>query len=102
MSFPALKRPSPRVQMWWRAAGFLIGLPLFLLLSLSALSAANDAARVPAELAASKGESSVMLCSEGRVEHSGSFFRPFNGGRFHCTAWRMRQGAVDTSTGAVA
>jgi hypothetical protein len=91
-----------RDHIWWRVAAFCIGLPLFLLLSLSALGAANDAGRIPLELADSKRESSVMLCSEGRIEHSGSFFGLLDRGRFHCTAWRMRQSAVDTSTGVVA
>ena len=97
-----MKGSPARDQMWWRVAAFCIVLPLFLLLSLSVLSAANDAGRVPMELAASKRESSVMLCSEGRIEHSGSFLGLLDGGRFRCTAWRMRQSVGETSTGAVA
>ena len=102
MSRSDVKRSPAREQMWWRVAAFCIALPLFLLLSLSALSAANDAGRVPMELAVSKRESSVMLCSEGRVEHSDSFLGLLDGGYFRCTAWRMRQSAGETSTGPVA
>jgi hypothetical protein len=102
MNLPSVTRPPARDRMWWRVAAFFIALPLFLLLSLSALSAANDAGRVPLELAESTRGSSVMLCSEGRIEHSSAFLGLLDTGRFRCTAWRMRQSAVEASTGAVA
>lgn len=102
MSFPSVKRPPSGERIWWRVVAFCIGLPLFLLLTLWALSTANDAGRIPFEIAASKRESSVMLCSEGKIEHSGSFLDLLDGGRFHCTAWRMRRSTADTSTGLVA
>jgi len=103
MSLPSA-RSGRSDHMWWRLAAFFIGLPLFLVLTLSMLSAASDAGRIPSEIAASKREASVMLCSEGTIEHStASFFsRLFDSGRFRCTSWRMRQSPVETSTGAIA
>ena len=103
MSLPSARSPRRSDPMWWRLAAFVVGLPLFLVVMLSMLSAASDAGRIPSEIAASKRESSVMLCAEGTIEHSDrSFFgRLFDGGRFRCTSWRMRQGAVETSTGAI-
>jgi hypothetical protein len=103
MSLPPADRHRHE-HMGWRVGAFLVGLPLFLVLMLSMLSSASDAGRVPSELAASKGESGVMLCAEGRIERDGdSFFdRLFASGRFHCTSWRMRQSAAETSGGATA
>jgi hypothetical protein len=104
MSMPSPKTRPVREHMWWRVVALVVGLPVFLVLALSLLSAASDAGRVPSELAASKRESGVMLCSEGRIDRDSDsiFDRVFDGGRFRCTAWRMRRSLVDSSTGATA
>lgn len=96
---PKLLRPD---DLWWRVAGFVVGLPLILVLALSALGAASDRGRVPSELAASARETGVMRCSEGTIERvDGTFFeRLLDAGRFRCTAWRMRQRVFEPTTGA--
>ncbi len=101
MAMPTRNKKSRRDEIWWRVAGFVVGLPLMLLLVLTAFSAASDGGRVPSELAAAKRETGVMLCSEGKIEHGdGSFFgRLLDGGQFRCTAWRMRQRLFDPGTG---
>jgi hypothetical protein len=100
---PPLRRKTPRRDdIWWRIGGFVVGLPVVVLLILSAFSAASDGGRIPAEIAASKRESGVMLCSEGRIDHADESFvgRLFDAGRFRCTAWRLRARLTDPGTGA--
>jgi hypothetical protein len=86
----------------WRIV-LLIGiLPLVLGAILWGASVLSDSSRVPAELAAAKQASGVMLCDDGKIVHgAGAFFDSlFASGTFRCTSWRMRQTQVDTATGA--
>lgn len=98
--------PSPKKkyrdhELRWRAVAFFVGLPVLLMLTVSAASALSDGARIPSELAAAAAETGVMQCSEGRIEHGdGSLIdHLLDGGTFRCTAWRLRQHLFDPSSG---
>jgi hypothetical protein len=86
-----------------RVVMFIVFLPILVGAIVWAASLMSDSGRVPAELAAAKRESGVMLCTEGAIVHGdGSFLdRLFADGRFRCTWWRMRNIQVDTATGTV-
>jgi hypothetical protein len=101
---PIPKNKTRGDDLRWRALAFFIGLPLLLVLTLTAVSAASDGGRIPSELAAAARETGVMLCSEGRIDHGdGSLVdRLWRSGNFRCTAWRMRQRVFDASTGTTA
>ena len=81
----------------------LLTLPAVLGALLWVAVAVHDANRVPAELAASARETSVMLCAEGAVDHDEEplWERIVSLGTFRCTAWRMRGKSSSTTTGAV-
>jgi hypothetical protein len=76
----------------WRTVLLLVCLPLVTGGFLLAASAVNDSHRVPAELAAWKLQTGVMLCSEGSIARGdGSLLdRLLDAGTFRCGAWRMR------------
>lgn len=98
---PTPNNKPKRDDIWWRVAALVVGLPLMLVLALTAVSVASDGGRVPSELAAAARETGVMRCSEGTIDHGdGSLVdRLFDSGRFRCTAWRMRQHLFDSNTG---
>ena len=75
-----------------RVALLLVCLPLVTGGFLLAASAVNDSHRVPAELAAWKMQSGVMLCTEGAIRRgNGSLLdRIVDAGTFRCGAWGMR------------
>jgi hypothetical protein len=85
----------------WRLALFIVGLPLVIGAMLWAASVLSDGTRVPAALAAAAQGSGVMFCTEGAIVRGTDSLidRLFGDGSFHCTAWRMRRGQVNTATG---
>lgn len=101
---PSLKKKSRDHDLRWRAVAFFVGLPLLLMLTVTAASALSDGGRIPSALAAAAAETGVMQCFEGRIERGdGSLIdRLFDGGTFRCTAWRLRQRLFDPSTGTTA
>ena len=89
------RRPHPLQRTGfrlWRSVLLLVCLPLVTGGLLLAAGAVNDGHRVPAELAAWKLQTGVMLCSEGTIAHGdGSLLdRVLEAGTFRCAAWRMR------------
>ena len=86
----------------WRGVLLIGVLPLVLGALLWGASVLSDNGRIPAELAAAQQESGVMLCIDGKIVYGAGAVidRILNSGSFRCTAWRMRETVVDTSTGA--
>ncbi len=75
-----------------RIVSLLTCLPLVTGGLLLAAGSVNDGHRVPAELAAWKQQSGVMLCTEGAIQRGdGSLLdRLLDAGTFRCGAWGMR------------
>ena len=86
---PPRKRTGFRIL---RLVLLLACLPLVTGGLLLAAGSINDSQRVPAELAAWRQQSGVMVCSEGSVQRGdGSLVdRLLDAGTFRCAAWRMR------------
>lgn len=95
-------RPKSSLARGWRVLLLIAALPLVLSAILWSASALSDDAQIPAELAAARQESGVMLCDGGQIVPGAEAFieRLFSGATFRCTSWRMRATLVDPTTGA--